>query len=69
MYSSRQKGMRKVRDQGLEAGLYKIIQTTPDDLSPREAQELAGAEASLPVVAGVVSDQYGRSRLVDNRAK
>ena len=61
------KGAPEFRNLRLEAGLGKIIQAAADDLFPREAQELAGADAGVPGIAVVVRDQNGRGRMKDNR--
>ena len=67
LFALLQKGTPAFRNQRLETGLGKIIQTAADDLFPRETQEFARADTGVPVLAIVVRDQDGRGRMENDR--
>ena len=64
-----EKSLPALRNQGLYRRHCKIIQPAADDFFARKAQELAGAETGLLVIAIVVRDKNGRGRMEDNRTE
>src|ERR1700722_17772342 len=55
-----------VRNQWLIARIHKIIQPTAYDLFPREAQEAACGDTSVPVVAISIGDKDGHARGIND---
>src|SRR5580692_8337298 len=55
------------RNDRLEAGLHKIVNSATDDRLPRYTQEVSGADAGVPILAIVVREQNGGGRMEYDR--
>jgi hypothetical protein len=49
-----------------EAGLYKVINSAPDDLIPLETQQPAGTGVGVQIIAVAIRDQNGFGRIIEN---